>query len=188
MEDLTGRRFNRLVATIPLYLYRREWVWECKCDCGKMTKVRISKLKNGLTKSCGCFKNENLDHKEGKEARNWKGYKDISMSFYSRMRASADQRSIPFRVSPEYLWKLFKLQKEKCAYTGKILKMPINVRQLRGENNEDVASLDRKDSSMGYIPGNVQWVCKRVNYMKHTMNDKYFESWIKAIYEHRGLG
>jgi hypothetical protein len=63
------------------------------------------------------------------------------------------------------------------------LYLPINVRQLRGEDNEMIASLDRIDNDSGYIEGNIQWVCKRVNYMKHTMKDEYFLSWVIKIYE-----
>lgn len=60
MEKLEKQQFNNLIAIKPIFQYRREWVWLCQCDCGKETNVRISKLKNGTTKSCGCLKNKNL--------------------------------------------------------------------------------------------------------------------------------
>lgn len=50
-----------------------------------------------------------------------------------------------------------------------------------------IASLDRIDNSKGYVEGNLQWLCKRVNYMKHTMNNEYFLTWIKSIYEFKNL-
>lgn len=37
---------------------------------------------------------------------------------------------------------------------------------------EQTASLDRIDSSKGYIPGNVQWVHKDVNKMKLALSEK----------------
>lgn len=183
MERLEQKRFNYLIAITPLFLYKREWVWLCKCDCGKQTNVRISKLKNGTTKSCGCFKAKNIKNKSGPTHKKWRGYEDISMSFYNRMKQTALQRGIEFNITIEYLWKLFQEQKGLCAYTGNKIFLPINVRQLRGEGNEMIASLDRIDSSIGYVDGNLQWLCKRVNYMKHTMNNEYFLSWIKSIYE-----
>lgn len=187
MEKLEQKRFDKLVAIKPLFKYRREWVWLCKCDCGKETNVRISKLKNGTTKSCGCFRNKNLTYsrQKGNLHGNWKGYKDISMSFYNRMRQTAKQRGIEFTVSIEYLWKLFESQKGLCPYTGKEITLPVNVRQLRGEGNEMIASLDRKDNGKGYVEGNLHWVCKRVNYMKHTMNDDYFLDWVESIYKYK---
>ena len=184
MEDLKDKKFNMLTAIKPLYLYEREWVWECHCECGNTTKVRISKLKNGLTKSCGCFKKRNLNHKDGKESINWKGYEGLSLTFYSSMKASAELRGTVFTLSPKYLWELFSEQNERCAYTGKVIKLPIHSRNFNSADNEERASLDRIDSERGYVKGNVQWVCKRVNYMKHTMKEDYFLSWVKSIYEY----
>jgi hypothetical protein len=34
--------------------------------------------------------------------------------------------------------------------------------------------LDRIDSNLGYVVGNVQWVLKEINIMKHTMSHDYF--------------
>lgn len=57
-EDLTGQRFGRLV--VQKYDKTKEettW-WLCKCDCGNEVSVRSYSLKNGDTKSCGCYKSE----------------------------------------------------------------------------------------------------------------------------------
>lgn len=185
MEEIINNKFNYLTPIKPVFLYRREWVWLCKCDCGNETNVRISKLKNGTTKSCGCFKKKNLIKKEGDKHESWKGYKKLSKSFYSRIKQSAFKRNITFEVTIEYLYDLFEKQKGLCNYTGQVLELPINVRQLRGENNEYIASLDRIDNSIGYIEGNLQWICKRVNYMKHTMKEEYFLDLIKTIYQYK---
>jgi len=184
MENIENFKFNCLTAIKPIYKYRREWVWLCKCDCGNDTNVRISKLKNGSTKSCGCFKNKNIISKSnGNKHKAWKGYKDLSLSFYNRIKSNAKNRNISFSISIQYLYDLFEKQNGECEYTGEQIFLPINVRQLRGENNENIASLDRIDNDKGYEEGNVHWVCKRVNYMKHTMRDDYFMLWIKKIYE-----
>jgi hypothetical protein len=184
MEDLSNTKFGSLTPLEPIYKYRREWVWLCNCDCGKQTKVRISKLRNGYTRSCGCIRVTPMI-RYGPENRDWEGHGEISKTFYSRIKRTAKLRKLRFNVTIEYLWNLFIKQNRLCVYTGNKLLMPINVRQLRGENNEDIASLDRINNDNGYIIGNVQWVCKRVNYMKHTMTHEYFISWIKLIYEHR---
>lgn len=62
MEDLTGKRFGRLVVErkIPRKIRGRVF-WECKCDCGNVKTVESGNLKNGHTKSCGCLSKEMIE-------------------------------------------------------------------------------------------------------------------------------
>lgn len=46
------------------------------------------------------------------------------------------------------------------------------------------ASVDRIDSSKGYIPGNIQFVSTCINYMKNTMSDSDIRLMCKYIAEH----
>lgn len=43
------------------------------------------------------------------------------------------------------------------------------------------ASLDRIDSSKGYIEGNIQWVHKDINFMKQEMDENSFFCWCGII-------
>jgi len=43
------------------------------------------------------------------------------------------------------------------------------------------ASLDRIDSSKGYVKGNLQWVHKDINMMKNHYNQKYFIEICKKV-------
>src|ERR1019366_165842 len=53
ITDLTGQRFDRLVA-----LKRIGHKWLCRCDCGKETLINTGHLKRRRkTQSCGCMKN-----------------------------------------------------------------------------------------------------------------------------------
>jgi len=61
--DITGERFGRLVAVSPTLErnrsnHARDRVWECLCDCGNTHRVRLSKLRDGSVKSCGCLVHE----------------------------------------------------------------------------------------------------------------------------------
>jgi hypothetical protein len=56
--DLTGKKFNQLTVirrenSTP---GSRKTNWICKCDCGKETTVSGGNIKNGHTKSCGCYR------------------------------------------------------------------------------------------------------------------------------------
>lgn len=52
--NLTGQKFGALTALSHAGRYRRNVVWECRCECGTICKVRASRLKRAETVSCGC--------------------------------------------------------------------------------------------------------------------------------------
>lgn len=58
-QDLTGRRFGRLVVKEPVRRDHGCIVWLCTCDCGASADVKAIKLTTGRTSSCGCFRREN---------------------------------------------------------------------------------------------------------------------------------
>jgi hypothetical protein len=57
--DLTGRVFSRLTV-----LHRegsdrgRKPLWRCRCVCGDTSRVRVTDLLQGKTRSCGCLRAE----------------------------------------------------------------------------------------------------------------------------------
>jgi len=57
-KDLSGQRFGRLVAIKFLGQDKGQSYWECVCDCGEVCKKRASHIKNGNSKSCGCYNKE----------------------------------------------------------------------------------------------------------------------------------
>lgn len=59
-------------------------------------------------------------------------------------------------------------------------------RNLRFRHNKDIpvasrASLDRIDSTKGYIIGNVQFISTPINYLKNTMTDLETKQYLKLI-------
>lgn len=53
--DLTGQRFGLLVAVAAIESPNNKTYWTCKCDCGRIVKVRIDALrKSNSQRSCGC--------------------------------------------------------------------------------------------------------------------------------------
>lgn len=63
---LTGQRFGRLTVIGDSGERDKNGsiYWKCKCDCGNETKVVVTALRAGATKSCGCL------WKEAMAARN----------------------------------------------------------------------------------------------------------------------
>lgn len=58
-KNLVGMTFNRLtVVEKACNTKSGNAQWKCKCSCGNYTVVQSYKLRNGLTKSCGCLTRE----------------------------------------------------------------------------------------------------------------------------------
>lgn len=59
-KDISGMRFGRLIALEPIGTapHGKPLDWLCKCDCGHITVINGSRLRNGSTKSCGCLQRE----------------------------------------------------------------------------------------------------------------------------------
>jgi hypothetical protein len=64
-EDLTGKVFGRLTVLEQAEDYvkpngKREARWLCVCSCGNQNKINVigTRLKNGRTRSCGCYRKE----------------------------------------------------------------------------------------------------------------------------------
>ena len=61
LQNLQGKKYGRLTV-----LYRdkshfgcgEHTYWVCRCDCGRITKVRPDALKSGTVVSCGCYHSE----------------------------------------------------------------------------------------------------------------------------------
>lgn len=58
--DITGQRFERLVALYPSRRYDKSGsvIWHCRCDCGNEVDVPYNSLVYTGQKSCGCQKRE----------------------------------------------------------------------------------------------------------------------------------
>jgi hypothetical protein len=63
MEEIINKRFGRLIiirrVEKPKHIKNKFAIYYlCKCDCGNETIICRSRLINGHTKSCGCYKKE----------------------------------------------------------------------------------------------------------------------------------
>lgn len=78
--DLTGQRFGRLVVK---HLDEKRILeckeqgryatyWICECDCGSEKSIEVRQLRNGKTKSCGCYRKDYLSELKTKDLTNMK--------------------------------------------------------------------------------------------------------------------
>lgn len=172
--DLTDQRFGKLavIARNP-EKKGRDVTWFCRCDCGNEVSVFGTALrrKNG-TKSCGCNKH--------KPCKRWSGCGDISGSYWWHVKDKAARRNREFSITIEEAWDLFRKQDGKCAISGVPLKF-VRQYQTSQQKGDQTASLDRIDSSKGYVLGNVQWVHKTINKLKNILSDTDLIYWSGLI-------
>lgn len=181
--NYTGKQFGYLLVEEVICVKRplhSNYYAKCTCKCGNKIETLMCSLTRGATRSCGCLKKEYSQTKRGVNNHNYKGVGAISSSTFNGIKGSAKNRNLEFDLDKQYLSDLFIFQKERCAISGVELSFG-SVGVLFTKN----ASLDRIDNTKGYIKGNVQWVHKDVNLMKHIHSLSDFVEICKIITEHQ---
>lgn len=84
-------------------------------------------------------------------------------------------------ITPEYLRKLWDIQKGICPYTKLSMILPKNTLDFHEINSPQRASLDRIDSTKGYIEGNVEFVCYAINLAKNSFTREEMKEFIAKI-------
>jgi hypothetical protein len=141
------------------------------CSCGYKTDINkhdlLKKDSHMSCKSCSLFK----------------GVGDLTGAYITEIKNRAKKRGFDFSITTEYLWNLLIQQKFKCALTGLDITVNKNWRK-----QYFTASLDRIDSTKGYIIGNVQWVHKTINRLKSNFPEHELIYWAKLLIKQNKLG
>lgn len=61
--EIVGRKYNSWTVLKLGDMRQGHRYAKCVCDCGFRSEVRISSLKQGQTKSCGCFRDKSHSEK-----------------------------------------------------------------------------------------------------------------------------
>ena len=162
--NLVGKRFTRLVVIkdVGNHPTTGESYWECKCDCGKTTKVTGFCLTSGNTKSCGCYhkiRTRQLFSKSPEENALGKVFCDY--------RKNARIKKHDFRLSKRQVQDLIF---SDCYYCGE---KPKNTLAYH-EKVITYQGIDRLDNTKGYTPDNVVPCCIVCNKMKKALSHDEF--------------
>lgn len=167
-EDVSGQTkggyiVQGLAGSIPHpHGTKRNWAVVC-VQCNKLYIITQHSVLRNKTGCNACASGSVT----GSASPHWKGYGDVPATFLAALRPNRKTKTLEMTLSLEYLNDLWIRQDKKCAYTGWEL-------QFGSSNVEQTASLDRIDSSVGYIPGNVQFVHKDINIMKGQLSHTRF--------------
>lgn len=175
-KDLAGQKFGFITVLSFSRVDKRnnlyDVYWNCIDDFGFKKEIKSKHLLSGQIKSCGGLIH---DRKREKHPR-WAGCGEVSAAYFYQIKWGAEIRGLSFDITIEEIWQLFLDQNKKCKLSGQDLIFPTCDRKRDG-----TASLDRKDSSLGYAKDNIQWIHKEVNRMKGQMSDPDFIKMCKDI-------
>lgn len=172
-EIKIGQKYKHwIVISGPQVNNRHKIMWQVKCDCGLSEPVWKSAWEittpTKCQQCCKCgpiVQGNNLAIKNGKVG-------DLTLGRFNKIKRSAKSRDIEFNLTIEYLWNLFQEQRQLCAITEDYI------------YNIEEASLDRINSSEGYIEGNVQWVTQQANLSKHVMTMEQLYEFCRKVLNH----
>lgn len=170
--DRSGQKFNSWTIIDTFGKDKRNnWLWNCICDCGKKEVKTINLIVTGKSKQCVDCQAKSLSIPIYEH--------ELPNSIWNKTVLQAKRRVLEFNINKEYAYKLFIEQNKKCKLSNLELQFAKNPKDYRALLQ--TASLDRIDSSKGYIEGNVQWIHKKVNLMKNILEEKEFIEICKLI-------
>jgi hypothetical protein len=123
-----------------------------------------------LGKICKTCSNRKTDNSH----RGW--HRDIRISWYNRFKINAEMRGIFWDLTIDNIADLMESQDFRCALSGEPIEFPDF-----GNYQKSPASIDRIDSSKGYIKDNIQLVTRKVNMMKQSYSQEEFIEVCKKV-------
>lgn len=147
--------------------------WKCLCDCGNYCVVRGPKLTGKYKQiSCGCASSR---FHNGKKQRN----PDTALNnHYQHYLKRSEKLNRQFLITKEE----FRTIVSKNCYYCKLEPRP-NSHSNRISHTVYLANtIDRIDSSIGYVLSNCRPCCWTCNQAKNTMSEKEFYEWINRVY------
>lgn len=179
--DITNKRFGRCVAIECLGVTKGGYrLWGCVCDCGTKFAARSRELLRGHTKSCGCLQ---------QETRQKGGWNKLPFGHAARnellasYKKSARERGIEWEIDDE---DFFNIIASSCIYCGS---PPKNERKPNKNVNGGFmySGIDRLNSSIGYVSGNIAAACWDCNRAKGSLSVKEFCDWLDTVLNYKTI-
>lgn len=102
---------------------------------------------------------------------------------YRTCERRANSKKFDFNLSRDILLSIYEKQNKRCAITN----LPIEFKAEYRKPFFNQASIDRIDSSVGYVKENIQLVIKDINFMKHKINLSELKFLCKEIVNNNGV-
>jgi hypothetical protein len=96
-----------------------------------------------------------------------------------KVRSRSKSKNRECNIDLNYLKEVWEMQEGKCPYLKRKLVLPLTDQSHDKSNPNLIASLDRIDSSKGYVKGNIQFISTTLNFAKN----KYTENVLLNLIE-----
>jgi len=182
--NLSGKKFGELTVLRESHTHFGQTYWLCKCSCGNEKSIRMSHLKDGLIRSCGCKQYRWIGIANSK-SKNSKIKNDDSAKrcLFNRYKYTAKLRGLIFNICKKDFYDLTSSNCYYCDIQPSSISFSCNRQGVYYYNG-----LDRLDNSTGYIIDNIVPCCERCNRAKLQMSLDDFKKWIIQVYYNLNKG
>lgn len=160
--DLTGERFSRLRVLKRIGTRYESPLWQCICDCGKITEATTRDLRTGNKKSCGCIHSEQLASRNKNNRIHGGCINDREERLYgvwhSMIQRCYDKNRKDYQ---SYGGRGVKVCKEWKANYASFKKWALSSGYDQ-DAKYMACTLDRIDVNVNYCPENCRWVSAKV--------------------------
>lgn len=174
-----GKHYGRLtvLSLAPYEEKYRVHRWVCKCECGNITKIRGTSLRNNTSTSCGCYWESIRILGCHRLPKNEAAFNRI----YEKIRWGATKRKLVFELDKSVVKKLISME---CHYCG----CPPNNFHKEKYGSIKWNGLDQRYPGIGYTIENCVPCCYPCNRMKLNIPYNEFLNKINKIYKNIAKG
>lgn len=152
--------------------------WKCRCECGKELDVEEKGILYVKFPTCGCIKVQNCIKANEQRHINRQMFEEITVEYFNQTAKGSYRRLLEFSITIEDMWEQYIKQNRKCSLSG------VEIYFKKKNSDDQTASIDRIDPTLGYTKENIQWIHKHINKMKMDLHQDIFIQYCKLITEY----